>query len=86
MLRGRERLLEAEIPSAARALDDAEEALRLACDCGYAFAEWAALLRAGVNARMGQPRRTGGRDRSPSARRPVATRAVQPGNGVAKPR
>ncbi|MCA1851789.1 MAG: hypothetical protein LC647_05200 [Beggiatoa sp.] len=36
VLRGRARLLEAEIDSAARALDDAEEALRLARDCGYA--------------------------------------------------
>ncbi|MGH8576878.1 MAG: hypothetical protein ACREXJ_08210 [Gammaproteobacteria bacterium] len=38
------RLLEAQPDSAARALDDAEEALRLARDCGYAWAERDALF------------------------------------------
>lgn len=56
VLRGRARLLEAEIHSAARALDDAEEALRLARDCGYAWAERDALFleaetRAALSAR-----------------------------------
>ncbi len=56
VLRGRARLLEAEIDSAARALDDAEEALRLARDCGYAWAERDALFleaetRAALSAR-----------------------------------
>ncbi|MGH8569396.1 MAG: hypothetical protein ACREXU_15665 [Gammaproteobacteria bacterium] len=58
MLRGRARLLEAEIDSAARALDDAEEALRLARDCGYAWAECDALFleadtRAALSTRHG---------------------------------
>ena len=44
VLRGPARLLEAAIDSAARALDDAEEALRLARDCGYAWAERDALF------------------------------------------
>ncbi len=39
VVRGRARLLEAETDSAARAADDAEEALRLARECGYAWAE-----------------------------------------------
>ena len=56
VLRGRARLLKAEIDSAARALDDAEEALRLARDCGYAWAERDALFleaetRAALSAR-----------------------------------
>ena len=44
VVRGRARLLEAETDSAARAADDAEEALRLARDCGYAWAERDALF------------------------------------------
>jgi len=44
MVRGRARLLEAETDSAARAADDAEEALRLARDCDYAWAERDALF------------------------------------------
>lgn len=54
VLRGRARLLETELSGAgaapgltdrlARALDDAEDALRLASDCGYAWAERDALL------------------------------------------
>jgi hypothetical protein len=39
VVRGRARLLSTEPDSAARAADDAEEALRLARDCGYAWAE-----------------------------------------------
>ncbi len=44
VLRGRARLLGAETDSAARAADDAEEALRLARECGYAWAERDALF------------------------------------------
>jgi tetratricopeptide (TPR) repeat protein len=44
VLRGRARLLEAQSDSALRALDDAEEALRLARDCGYAWGERDALF------------------------------------------
>ncbi len=44
MVRGRARLLEAETDSAAQAADHAEEALRLARDCGYAWAERDALF------------------------------------------
>ena len=44
VVRGRARLLEAETDSAARAADDAEEALRLARECGYAWAERDALF------------------------------------------
>jgi hypothetical protein len=44
VLRGRARLFEARADSAARALDDAEEALRLARDSGYAWAERDALF------------------------------------------
>ncbi|HEX5732725.1 MAG TPA: SIR2 family protein [Blastocatellia bacterium] len=39
VLRGRARMLEGKPDSASRALDDAEEALRMARDCGYAWAE-----------------------------------------------
>ena len=44
VVRGRARLLEAETDSAARAADEAEEALRLARECGYAWAERDALF------------------------------------------
>lgn len=44
VLRGRARMLEGQQDSAARALDDAEEALRLARECGYAWAERDALF------------------------------------------
>ncbi|HKM55839.1 MAG TPA: AAA family ATPase, partial [Isosphaeraceae bacterium] len=44
VVRGPARLLEAETDSAARAADDAEEALRLARECGYAWAERDALF------------------------------------------
>jgi hypothetical protein len=44
VLRGRARMLESEPDSAARALDDAAEALRLARESGYAWAERDALF------------------------------------------
>ena len=44
ILRGRARLLEGEADSAVRAFDDAEDALRLARECGYAWAERDALF------------------------------------------
>lgn len=44
VLRGRARLLESKSDSAARAFDDAEEALRLARECGYTWAERDALF------------------------------------------
>jgi tetratricopeptide (TPR) repeat protein len=44
VVRGRARLLSSEPDSAARAADDAEEALRLARDCGCAWAERDALF------------------------------------------
>jgi hypothetical protein len=44
VLRGRARLLERLSDSAPRALDDAEEALRIARGCGYAWAERDALF------------------------------------------
>jgi hypothetical protein len=44
VLRGRARLLEGKPDSAARALDDAEDALRLARECTYAWAERDALF------------------------------------------
>jgi tetratricopeptide (TPR) repeat protein len=44
VLRGRARMLEGQAESAGRALDDAEEALRLARECGYVWAERDALF------------------------------------------
>ena len=46
VLRGRARILEGQPDSASRALDDAEEALRMARECGYAWAERDALFLA----------------------------------------
>jgi hypothetical protein len=46
VLRGRARMVEGQPDNASRALDDAEEALRLARECGYAWAERDALFLA----------------------------------------
>jgi hypothetical protein len=46
VMRGRARMLEDQPDSVGRALDDAEEALRLARECGYAWAERDALFLA----------------------------------------
>jgi tetratricopeptide (TPR) repeat protein len=46
VLRGRARMLEGQPDSMGRALDDADEALRLARECGYAWAERDALFLA----------------------------------------
>ncbi|HEY0078878.1 MAG TPA: SIR2 family protein [Pyrinomonadaceae bacterium] len=53
VLRGRARLLEGQPDGAGRALDDAEEALRLARECGYPWAERDALfLKADAHAAL----------------------------------
>lgn len=46
IIRGRARMLDGRPESAARALDDAEEALRLARECGYVWAERDGLILA----------------------------------------
>ena len=80
VLRGRARLLElsgGSLPDAlARALDDAEDALRIARDCGYAWAERDALaLQADAHAALAKAEEAAGNTTAASRHRDAAHRA-----------
>ncbi len=80
VLRGQARLLEASggsLPDAlARALDDAEDALRIARDCGYAWAERDALaLQADANTALAKADEAAGNASAASRHRDAAHRA-----------
>lgn len=77
ILRGRGRMLEGAPESAGRAFDDAEEGLRLAQGCGYAWAERDALfLKAEAHGALAAERRRAG-DNPGAAREQEAGRRVR---------
>jgi SIR2-like domain len=76
VLRGRARLLEAQPDAAGRALDDAEEALRLARECGYAWGERDGLfLKAGAHAAQAAGQRAAGNVTAAAREREASRRA-----------
>ena len=76
VLRGRARLLEARPDSAVRALDDAEDALRIARECDYAWAVRDALFLE-ADARAGLARDHGQADPARAARDRAASERAQ---------
>ena len=89
VLRGRARLLEmetagtAQVDSLLRALDDADDALRLARECGYAWAERDALtLQADANAALAHAHKAADKTAAASRAQEAAHRARTEANAL----